>query len=133
MSQTDTLVGSRPRRSKKLGVTLHPRALSANGRSVSFKDGTSIEVDGVIWATGFRSDYSWIDVPILDSDGRVEHRRGVTEVAGLYFLGLQWQWTRGSALLGFVKDDAAQIAACIGEFAAAKTEKEAATLVAQGD
>ncbi len=123
MSQKDTLVGSKPSKSKKRGITLHPRALGASGRSVSFKDGTSIEVDGVIWATGFRSDYSWIDLPILDSDGRVEHRRGVTEVAGLYFLGLQWQWTRGSALLGFVEDDAAQIAACIGEFAAARTEK----------
>jgi putative flavoprotein involved in K+ transport len=38
------------------------------------------------------------------------HRRGVTEVPGLYFLGLTWQYTRGSALLGFVADDAAYLA-----------------------
>jgi putative flavoprotein involved in K+ transport len=38
------------------------------------------------------------------------HRRGVTEVPGLYFLGLSWQHTRGSALLGFVNDDAAYLA-----------------------
>ena len=38
------------------------------------------------------------------------HTRGVTESAGLYFLGLSWQHTRGSALLGFVKDDAEHIA-----------------------
>jgi putative flavoprotein involved in K+ transport len=52
----------------------------------------------------------------------VKHHRGVTDVAGLYFLGLQWQWTRGSALLGFVKDDAAYLAARISEFAAAETQ-----------
>jgi putative flavoprotein involved in K+ transport len=38
------------------------------------------------------------------------HRRGVTDVPGLYFLGLSWQYTRGSALLGFVADDAAYLA-----------------------
>jgi putative flavoprotein involved in K+ transport len=43
-------------------------------------------------------------------DGQVTHRRGVTEVPGLYFLGLTWQHTRGSALLGFVNDDAAYLA-----------------------
>ena len=43
-------------------------------------------------------------------DGRVAHRRGVTDVPGLYVLGLSWQHTRGSALLGFVADDAAHVA-----------------------
>jgi putative flavoprotein involved in K+ transport len=43
-------------------------------------------------------------------EGQVVHRRGVTEVPGLYFLGLSWQHTRGSALLGFVNDDAAFLA-----------------------
>jgi putative flavoprotein involved in K+ transport len=43
-------------------------------------------------------------------EGHVVHRRGVTEVPGLYFLGLSWQHTRGSALLGFVNDDATYLA-----------------------
>ena len=64
-------------------------------------------MDAVIWATGYRPDYSWIDLPIFDSNGRLRHRRGVTDVPGLYFLGLTWQHTRGSALIGWVKDDAA--------------------------
>ena len=54
-------------------------------------------------------------LPVFDADGRVEHRRGVTAVPGLYFLGLPWQHTRGSALLGWVKDDAAYIAERIAE------------------
>ena len=74
-----------------------------------FADGTSREVDVVVWATGFRSDYSWIDVPGVLRDGRVVHRRGVTDVPGVYVLGLSWQHTRGSALLGFVADDAAHV------------------------
>jgi hypothetical protein len=47
----------------------------------------------------------------------VTHRRGVTDVPGVYFLGLLWQHTRGSALLGWVKDDAQFIAQRIGAFA----------------
>jgi putative flavoprotein involved in K+ transport len=43
-------------------------------------------------------------------EGHLVHRRGVTEVPGLYFLGLSWQHTRGSALLGFVHDDATHLA-----------------------
>jgi putative flavoprotein involved in K+ transport len=43
-------------------------------------------------------------------EGHVVHRRGVTDVPGLYFLGLSWQQTRGSALLGFVNDNAAYLA-----------------------
>ena len=77
---------------------------------VRFADGGTLEGRTVIWATGFRSDYSWIHVPGVFTDGRVVHRRGVTEVPGLYFLGLSWQHTRGSALLGFVNDDAAYLA-----------------------
>ena len=64
----------------------------------------------MIWATGYRPDHSWIDLPINGNDGRLRHRRGVSDVPGLYFLGLSWQHTRGSALLGFVADDAAFIA-----------------------
>jgi putative flavoprotein involved in K+ transport len=64
----------------------------------------------VIWATGYRPDYSWIGISGVTRDGQVAHQRGVTEVPGLYFLGLTWQHTRGSALLGFVHDDAAHLA-----------------------
>ena len=107
LKDRDTLIGSSPRELKRYGVELKPRAIAASGRTVTFADGSEVEVDAVIWATGYRPDYSWIDLPILDSNGRLRHRRGVTDVPGLSFLGLTWQWTRGSALIGWVKDDAA--------------------------
>ena len=107
----ETLIGSSPRELRnRYGVTLKPRATGAKGRAVTFADGTELEVDAVIWATGYRPDHSWIELPIFNPDGSVRHRRGVTDVPGLYFLGLPWQHTRGSALLGFVKDDARYIA-----------------------
>jgi putative flavoprotein involved in K+ transport len=48
------------------------------------------------------------------SEGSVVHRRGVTDVPGLCFVGLPWQHTRGSALLGFVQHDAEWVAAAVG-------------------
>jgi putative flavoprotein involved in K+ transport len=63
---------------------------------------------------------------VLDRDGRVVHRRGVSDVPGLYFLGLSWQHTRGSALLGFVNDDAAYLADQIAAHQRATTLSELA-------
>jgi putative flavoprotein involved in K+ transport len=107
LQHRDTLIGSSPRELKRrYGVELKPRATDASGRTVRFEDGSELEADAVIWATGYRPDFSWIDLPIFDENGRLRHRRGVTDIPGLYFLGLTWQWTRGSALIGWVKDDA---------------------------
>jgi putative flavoprotein involved in K+ transport len=136
MSQKETLVGAQPKIAKRLGVAFHGRATDASGRTVTFEDGSRLAVDGVVWATGFRYDHSWIDLPITDAQGRVKHSRGVTEIPGLYTLGLQWQWTRGSALLGFIKDDAAFLAQQIADRAgraAPAPEGRRAVAAPQGD
>ncbi len=113
----DTLIGSNPwALRKRHGVRLHPRAVEASGRTIRFSDGAQLDVNAVIWATGFRHDHSWIDAPIFDDRHRVLHRRGVTDSPGLYFLGLSWQHTRGSALIAWVGDDAAYIADQIKTF-----------------
>jgi putative flavoprotein involved in K+ transport len=110
LKSRDTLIGSSNRRAKRHGIDLHTRAHSAAGTEVGFDDGASLTVDAVIWATGFDIDHSWIDIPVFDPAGRVLHHRGVTASVGLYFLGLPWLHTRGSALLGWVKDDAEHLA-----------------------
>jgi len=110
LSGRETLIGSSPRKAKRRGIALRPRVVAASGRTLRFADSTETDADAIIWATGYESDYSWIDLPVLDERGRVVHRRGVTDQPGLYFLGLQWQYTRGSALLGFVSEDANYIA-----------------------
>jgi hypothetical protein len=75
-----------------------------------------------------------IETHVFDEEGRVVHRRGVTNSRGLYFLGLTWQHTRGSALLGWVKDDAEFIARQINTFrASAAPERRAPEGVESGD
>ena len=110
LRERDTLIGSSPRALRRRGVTFRRRTVQVAGRTVTFADGTQLSPDVVIWATGFRSDHSWVRVPVFSQEGTLVHVRGVTESPGLYFLGLPWMHTRGSALLGWVKDDAEYIA-----------------------
>lgn len=67
-------------------------------------------ITSVVWATGFRRDFGWIDAPVLDDRGEPIHRRGVTGCAGLYFLGLPWLHKLKSSVLCGVGDDAAHLA-----------------------
>jgi putative flavoprotein involved in K+ transport len=114
MKGRDTLVGSSPRKLGRRGVTIQPRAVGTSGNTVTFADGTDLRVVAVIWATGYRLDLSWIDVP-KGADGTIPHRRGVTSSPGLYLLGLSWLQTRGSALIGWVGGDAELVARRIAE------------------
>jgi len=106
----DLLIGTSVRQlSRRHSVDLRGRAAGARERAVSFEDGTKLDVETVIWATGFRSDYSWIHAPVLDAHGAPVHQRGVTGTPGLYFLGMKNQYSRGSSLIGWVRHDAAFI------------------------
>jgi putative flavoprotein involved in K+ transport len=104
------VIGTNRKRLTNAGVRIRPRLVAADGRIATFADGSTLDVDVVVWATGYRTDYSWIDIPGVLQDGRVVHRRGITDIPGLYFVGLTWQHTRGSALLGFVAEDARHLA-----------------------
>jgi putative flavoprotein involved in K+ transport len=111
MKDRDTLIGSSPRAARRRhGIHLRARTADISGTEVRFEDGARLSPRAVIWATGFGLDHSWIHVPVFDDDGRLVHQRGVTAAPGLYFLGMPWQHTRGSALLGWVKDDARHLA-----------------------
>lgn len=67
-------------------------------------------VSAVVWATGYGVDFGWIELPVLDISGEPRHRHGITEVPGLYFLGLQWLSKMKSSFLSGVGDDAAMLA-----------------------
>lgn len=116
MRERDALIGSNMRGLRRAGVQLHPRLVEADSHTVHFADDSLAEANAVVWATGYRADHTWIDVPgVLDPGGRLVHRRGVTSAPGLYVLGQSWQHTRGSGLLGFVQDDAAWLAERIAD------------------
>jgi putative flavoprotein involved in K+ transport len=129
MKDRETLIGSSPRAARKQGIRTRPRATGARDSTVTFADGSEVTVGAVVWATGFRLDHSFVQAPVFDDGGQVKHKRGVTELPGLYFLGLPWQHTRGSALLGWVKDDAEFIAQRISGFARSDTTGSASSPV----
>jgi putative flavoprotein involved in K+ transport len=71
-------------------------------------------ISTVIWATGYRPDFGWIDLPIFDDMGFPRHTRGVSDAPGLYFLGLLWQHTQASATLLGPRVDAPYLLAAMG-------------------
>ncbi|MBD2175347.1 MSMEG_0569 family flavin-dependent oxidoreductase [Pseudanabaena sp. FACHB-1998] len=73
-------------------------------------DLNTAEINTVIWCTGFKSDFNWIEVPVFDGKGYPGHDRGVTEVKGLYFLGLPWLYTWGSGRFSGIARDATYLA-----------------------
>jgi len=67
-------------------------------------------IGAVIWATGYGVDFDWIDIAVKDANGDPVHRDGITEIPGLYFLGLPWLSKMNSSFLSGVGDDAAVLA-----------------------
>jgi putative flavoprotein involved in K+ transport len=84
------------------------------------------EIRTVLWATGYRRAYPWLEVPVLDSAGELAHEEGFTAAPGLYALGLRFQRKRKSHFLGGVGEDAARIATAVA------ARSEAAHLDAPG-
>jgi putative flavoprotein involved in K+ transport len=105
---------------QKHGLTLVGRTVDVGGRIVTFDDGPPVATDAVVWATGFRPRYDWIDLPVVGADGRIVQQRGVTLSPGLYFLGIQCQYSYGSALIWWVKEDAEYV---IGHLANLRRER----------
>jgi putative flavoprotein involved in K+ transport len=106
----DLVIGTDRKQMARAGVEFRPRLHAADDNVATLSDGTTAEVDAVVWCTGFRPDYTWIDADVTDQRGQLRHTRGATKLPGLWVLGLPWQSTRGSSLLGFVQHDAAAIA-----------------------
>lgn len=80
----------------------------------------------VVWATGYRPDYGWLHVPVLDRKGRVRHDRGVVEAPGLYLLGLPFLRRRKSSLLDGAADDTRELADhLVGFLAGARAARSA--------
>ena len=79
-------------------------------------DLTRGKIKTIIWATGFRPDYSWLDVPVLDHKGYIRHDGGVVEAPGLYLLGMPFLRRRKSSLIDGVGDDARDLSAHLASY-----------------
>ncbi|HZG87915.1 NAD(P)/FAD-dependent oxidoreductase [Paenibacillus sp.] len=109
--QPDPIFGFELKRSIRQSlIQSYPRVVGVEGESLVFHDGRKRTFQNIIWATGFASDYGWIQIAgARDEGGKPLHFRGVSPIPGLYFLGLPWQRNRSSALLGGVGEDARYI------------------------
>jgi putative flavoprotein involved in K+ transport len=101
----------RPRQLAAAGIERVPRTVGVRDGSPALEDGRVMEVLNVIWCTGFREEFPWIDLPIFDENERPLHERGVVVgEPGLYFVGLFFLYAFTSSLIGGVGRDAEYIA-----------------------
>jgi putative flavoprotein involved in K+ transport len=82
-----------------------PRAVALSEGPSSLDLGRA-GIRSVVWATGHRPHFPWLDVPVLGRCGAVEHREGVTDATGLYVVGMRWQTRRSSTFIDGVRHDA---------------------------
>jgi putative flavoprotein involved in K+ transport len=94
---------------REAGVEAVPRTVGVQDGRPVLEDGRLLDVANVIWCTGFRHDFRWIDVPVLDEDLEPLHERGVASESGLYFVGLDFQYSFTSENVGGVGRDARRI------------------------
>jgi putative flavoprotein involved in K+ transport len=101
------------------------------------EDPKELELEGsgitaVVWAIGFRADWSWVKVPVFDGTGYPTHHRGVTAAPGLFVLGLPWLHTWGSGRFAGIARDAEFVADAITELTAAGTRTGLSSALAAG-
>ena len=78
------------------------------------------EIRTLVWATGYRPDFSWLDVPVFDRKGRIRHDGGVVDSPGMYLMGAQFLLRRKSALIDGAGDDARELSAHIASWLAGR-------------
>ena len=91
------------------------RTKDALKEQVMFESRKVDTIRNIVWATGYRPNFTWIEGLELDADNYPKNYRGVSNIEGLYFIGLPWMYTRGSATLGGVYKDARYLADRIQE------------------
>lgn len=91
------------------------RTKDALGDEIIFEAKKISSIKNIIWATGYRPNFKWIEGLELDANSYPNNFRGVSNIEGLYFIGLPWMYTRGSATLGGVSKDASYLAKIISD------------------
>ena len=88
-------------------VNIKPKVVRIEGNEVLFEDNSVHSFENIVWSTGFIPSYDWICIDgATSANGKPVHKRGISSIKGLYFIGLPWQYQRGSALICGVDRDA---------------------------
>ena len=108
--QAAPLIRTKVKDLERDGVERVPRVTGVMNGLPLLADGRTLDVSNVVWCTGFRTDFSWIDLPdALDAGGEPIHYRGVAREPGLYFVGLEFQYAFVSDVIPGVGRDAAYV------------------------
>jgi len=109
------LIRTLPRHLAAAGVERVGRVVGVQGGRPVLEDGRVLEVQNVLWSTGFHAGFSWIHVPVFDEHGSPRQKRGVAEPPGLYFVGLHFLYAMSSSMIHGVGRDAQYVAERIVE------------------
>lgn len=125
MTRGSPLVRVKPKDILAAGVERVGRVTGVRNGLPELEDGRILEVDNVIWCTGFRQDFSWIDLPALQAGGQPVHERGVVAAApGLFFMGLEFQYGVTSETITGMTRDAEYLARRIGAPARSSRDRQ---------
>lgn len=114
LGSTDALIGMTEKDIARAGVNRVGRIEGTREGMPVAAGGGALDVRSIVWATGFRPDFRWIELPILDDGGFPVHERGVvTGQPGLFFVGLRFQYRLNSSLVGGVGADAEYVARAV--------------------
>lgn len=113
IGRTPPLVRAKPRHLIHAGVTRVARTVGVVDGRPLLEDGQVLDVANVIWCTGYRPEFSWIDMPVFGDREPSHHRGVVAEQPGLYFVGLQFLYSLSSGQINGVSRDAAHVARVI--------------------
>jgi putative flavoprotein involved in K+ transport len=100
IQEPDPLIRTKSKQLTEAGVERVPRVTGVENGRPMMEDGRVLDVVNVVWCTGFKTDFGWIDLPVFDQAGEPKHDRGVVESEpGLYFLGLVFLYSFSSDVL----------------------------------
>ena len=108
------LIRTRPKELEQAGITRVPRTFGVQAGKPLLEDGQTLDVNTIVWCTGFHPGFSWIDLPVFDEAGAPKHQRGVVpSEPGLYFVGLNFLFAMSSTMIHGAARDAQYIAKTI--------------------
>ncbi|KAA3436187.1 flavin-containing monooxygenase [Rufibacter hautae] len=101
LRQADVVYGRELEKLLRKGdIQLRPEIKGFNQAQTIFQDGSQTTFGSILWATGFKPCYDWLQIPgAIAANGSPVHQNGISPIAGLFYLGLSWQRSRSSALL----------------------------------
>ncbi|WP_439565696.1 flavin-containing monooxygenase [Microcella sp.] len=133
-SRGDGILGTEAKRAVRAGrlALRTSRVVDARARSLVLADGSTLEVDAVLWCTGFRTHYPFVQVEgALTEHGGPVHEGGISPVAGLYWLGLPWQRRLDSSILHGIAADSADLLGPLRQHLARGAAARSATRAAE--